>query len=116
MAAARLADVLGRDPHPLVALGREQHLLDQAAALLLGVGALRQRTPGVLDAGGQLVAQLLQLGERKQPRPAAAGDLPLEALAGQLEQKSCDSSSSSRATCSRRLRRAARSSGSVSGA
>ena len=32
-----------RHPHPLVALGVEQHLLDQAPVLLLGVGALGER-------------------------------------------------------------------------
>ena len=65
--AARLADVLGGDPHPLVALGREEHLLDQTPVLLLDVGAVRQRAPRVLARG--------RPGRRAAPpaRPATAG-------------------------------------------
>jgi hypothetical protein len=59
--AAGLSDVLVRDPPPLVALRVEHHLLDQAAVLLLGVRAVRERAADVLDARGQLVAEVLQL-------------------------------------------------------
>jgi hypothetical protein len=50
----------------------ERHLLDQPAVLFFGVGAVRERAAGVPDAGGQLVAKILQLAQGEQPGAAAA--------------------------------------------
>ena len=72
MAAAGLADVLGRDALPLVALRLEHHLLDQAAVPVLDPGPVGQRPPRVRDAGRQLVAQLLELGQGEEARASAA--------------------------------------------
>jgi hypothetical protein len=79
--AAGLPDVGVRDSDPLVALGLELHLLDQAAVLLLDVGAVVQRAAGLRQPLREVVAELLELAERQDPRPAARADLPLEARA-----------------------------------
>ena len=64
---------------PAVTLGFEHHLLDQAAVLLLDPGAVRQRAARVRHVAGELVAELLQLGQREQPRSTAtSGHAPAE--------------------------------------
>src|SRR4051794_19821286 len=70
--AALLADVLRRDTPPPVALRLEHHLLDQAPVAVLDPGAVGQRAAGIRDPARQLVAELLELRQRQQPRPAAA--------------------------------------------
>jgi hypothetical protein len=87
--AARLADVLVCDPHPLVALGLEQHLLDPAALLVLEVGALGERAAAVGDALHELVAELLELPQREDAGASARAHAPVEALArvGRAEQR-----------------------------
>jgi hypothetical protein len=79
--AAALADVLVRDPHPLVLLGLEQHLLDPAAVLLLDVGAVPERLAGVVEALCEVVSELLELREGEQARSAARAHPPVEARA-----------------------------------
>src|SRR5215212_6937031 len=61
--AARLADVVVRDPLPLVPGGIGDQRLDPSTLLLLARGTLAQRTPDVLDPAGQLVAQRLQVAD-----------------------------------------------------
>ena len=53
-----------------MALGLELHLLDQAAVPLLHTGALFQGAAGLGEPLGQVVAQLLELADRHQPRAA----------------------------------------------
>jgi hypothetical protein len=65
-----------------VVLRREEHLLDQAPVLLLHVGAIRQGGSAAPHTVGQVVAQFLELPERKQSGARPAGHPPLEALAG----------------------------------
>jgi hypothetical protein len=79
--APGLADVLVADPLPAVLLGREQHLLDLAAVLLLDVGAVAQRAPRGLDPARELIAHVLQLAEAQQARAAGRGHGELHALA-----------------------------------
>jgi hypothetical protein len=69
--AAGLADVLVADPHPLVLLRREHHLLDQPPVALLDVGPVAQQPPVLVQALRQPVAQLLELAQRKHPGTAA---------------------------------------------
>jgi hypothetical protein len=79
--AAGLADVLVRHPDPFVVLGVEQHLLDEAAILLLHLGALAQRVPRVGHTGREFVAELLELCQRQDARTGLRRHAPLEALA-----------------------------------
>src|SRR5919198_549828 len=79
--AAALADVLVGDPNPLVMLRLEQHLLDQAAVLLLHVGSVGEHSAGLLHPGRQVVAQFLELDQAEHPGPAPRAHVPLEALA-----------------------------------
>jgi hypothetical protein len=79
--APGLADVLVAHPLPAVLLGRQQHLLDLAAVLLLDVGAVAQRAARVLDPARELVAHVLQLAQAQQARPAGGGHGELHALA-----------------------------------
>jgi hypothetical protein len=80
--APRLADVLVGHPDPLVPVGLEQHLLDQLAVLLLDVSAVAESLAGLPHPFCELVAELLELNERQDPRASAGGNLPLESLAG----------------------------------
>ena len=81
MAAAGLADVLTGDVRPVVGLRLEHHLLDQPAVLLLHVSAVGQSPAGVRGALREIVAQLLELGQREQSRTTPAGYIPVEVLA-----------------------------------
>ena len=67
VAATRLADVLARHPHPAVAVRVQEHLLDQAAAPILGNGALGERRAAARDPLHHVVAQLLQLAQAQEP-------------------------------------------------
>src|SRR5215207_5712778 len=64
-----------------MALRLEQHLLDQAAVLILDVGPLAECTAGGGDALGEVVAQLLELAQREDARSAPGAHAELEALA-----------------------------------
>src|SRR3954452_22385118 len=81
MLGAWFTDVLVADAHPLVGRRVEHHLLDPAPVQVLDVGPVAQHLAVVLELVGQVVAQLLELAGRQQARPAARGDVPLEALA-----------------------------------
>ena len=76
-------------------------------------GAVARARGARRRAAGEVVAQLLELGEREQarPPPRAATAGARQPVRGQVEQKTCASSPSSRATWSSSVRRAARSSG-----
>lgn len=51
----------------------EEHRLEPLAGLLLRVAALGQAGARGAELGGEVVAQLLELAEVEEPRPAAAG-------------------------------------------
>src|SRR2546429_553416 len=79
--AARLPDVAVPHPHPAVLLRLEQHLLDQAAVLLLHERPVRQLAAVHLEPLRQLVAHALELAEAEYPGAAARGHLPVAARA-----------------------------------
>lgn len=85
--AAGLADVVARDPHPLVLVRFEEHPLQQLAVAGLDLGPLSQRQAGLGDARREGVAHPLQATEVEGPRrrgdgPHVRGDLhPAEGLA-----------------------------------
>jgi hypothetical protein len=80
--AAGLADVLVRDPDPLV-LGRVLgHLLDQLPVLLLDVGVVVEPALDVLQPDRERIADLLQLVDGEQPGAAHSGNAELDPLSG----------------------------------
>ena len=88
MAAAGLADVLVRDPHPLVIVGRVGHSLDQAPIELLDVAGVIQDALDVGESGRERVADALELIDREHPRSAAGGgDAELDPLARERERE-----------------------------
>jgi hypothetical protein len=80
MTAARQAEVLARDPHPLEVLGGGEHLLDQLLVLGLDPGALGEGGARLGDPLGQTVANRLQLAEVKDPRRGGNGIDPMRHL------------------------------------
>jgi hypothetical protein len=64
-------------------LGRDQHLLEQLAVSLLDPAAARDLRLGFAKAGGEAIADPLELGNAEDPRPAAGADAPLDSLAGE---------------------------------
>ena len=81
MFAARLADVLIRDPYPAELVRVGDHPLDHRPALLLGVGAAGHLGPGVSEAVGKPVANSLELANPEHPRPPCGANGPLDPLA-----------------------------------
>src|SRR5436305_10238117 len=79
---AGFADVAVAHPHPAVLLGLEQHLLDQAAVVLLHQRALGQLAAVVLEPLGQVVTDGLELAETEDARTAARRHPPVEPGAG----------------------------------
>jgi hypothetical protein len=79
--APGFADVLVIDPDPLVGGRIDGHLLDQLAVLLLDVGDVVEAALDVLEAGGQGVANALELVHREESRPAHSGNTEVDALA-----------------------------------
>jgi hypothetical protein len=85
MAAARLADVGAADPDPPVSLGGGKHLAQKFAVRLLDEGAVGEGAVGLGDAGGERIADALQLAEVEDARrpdgidPVRDGD-PAEPL------------------------------------
>lgn len=73
MAAADLAEVVARDPQPLVALRGREHPLEQLAVAGLELLALAQSGASVLDPARQRVADGLQLTEVERPWLAGEG-------------------------------------------
>src|SRR6476619_3795129 len=59
--AARLADVLVREPLPFVPGGVRGDCLEPDTVLLLGVGPLAKRAADLLDPVGEIVAQRLEV-------------------------------------------------------
>src|SRR5438045_7023827 len=76
--AAGLADVAVADAHPAVLLRLDQHLLDQAAVVLLHERPLGQLTAVPLEPVRQLVPHALQLAQAEDARPAAGAHAPVE--------------------------------------
>src|SRR5690349_16337113 len=76
--AAGLADVAVAHAHPAVLLGLEQHLLDQAAVVLLHESPLGQLAAVVLEPVRQLVADGLELPQAEDARTAARWHPPVE--------------------------------------
>lgn len=68
MAAARLADVSARNPHPLVLGGSRQHFLQQVAISSLELVLLPQGVAGLPDSIRKRVANPLELLEPRNPR------------------------------------------------
>jgi hypothetical protein len=81
VATAGLADVLIGDDYPAVALGLDQHPLEQAPVGLLGVGSPPELALGVAQAEREGVAGALELTGRQDPRSSQRADLPFEAAA-----------------------------------
>lgn len=63
MATARIAEILARDPHPLVLGGSRQHLLQQVAIASLELLLPLQGIAGLRDPVGKRVANPLELLE-----------------------------------------------------
>jgi hypothetical protein len=78
VAAAGLADVLVRDPNPLIRGRVLGHALDQGAVLLLDVADVVKHSLDVLHAGGEGVADLLELVHREDPGAAQARHLEID--------------------------------------
>ena len=89
-AAAALAEVGVADAHEAVLAGRDEHALQQAAGLLLALGALVQLRAGPGELVRQAVAQDLELAEIEHPRRRGAaareGDIDARAREGRDER------------------------------
>lgn len=68
--AATLAELLVGDGLELVLARREQHALEANSVLLLLAAASLELEAGVTQAGGERVAQRLELAEGEHPRTA----------------------------------------------
>lgn len=73
MAAARLAEVVARDPHPLVILRRSQHPFQELAVAGLQLVPLPVGAAGVLDPGREGVTDPLQLAQGEGLRRVGDG-------------------------------------------
>jgi hypothetical protein len=76
--AAGLADVLVRDPDPLVGGGIGGHLLDQSSMQLLNLDAIVKAVPHIPDPGRKAVANPLQLVDSEHSRTTHPGNAELE--------------------------------------
>jgi hypothetical protein len=91
VAAAGLADVGAADPDPPVSLGGGKHLAQKFAVGLLDEGAVGEGAVGLGDAGGERIADALQLAEVEDARrpggtdPVGDGD-PAEPLGDEPAQ------------------------------
>jgi hypothetical protein len=72
--AARQAEVGAADAQPAVGGGVGQHRGDELTVGLLDGVALRQRPLRLGDAGGEGIAELLELAEVEDPRRARGTD------------------------------------------
>jgi hypothetical protein len=81
LTTAPLADVLSGDTHPPVALGRGDHVLEEATVCLLDLAAPRELCLRVAQPHREPVANPLQLGDAQHARPADRTDGPVETLA-----------------------------------
>jgi hypothetical protein len=76
--ALALADVLVRNPDPVVPVRVGDHLLDQEAVGLLDVRATRDLGLRLAHPDDQRVADALEIGRGEHPRPARAADAPVD--------------------------------------
>ena len=73
VAAARQAEVVAADLHPLEVRRRGQHLAQQLVVRGLDPGPLAQGQPRLGDPLGEIVAQPLELAEAEDPGLAGDG-------------------------------------------
>jgi hypothetical protein len=78
MLARALPDVLGGDPHPVVALGLGDHRLEQSAVGLLDLAAPTQLHLGVAQPDRERVADAFELRHAEHSRTTHSGYSPLD--------------------------------------
>lgn len=78
MLAWALADVLGGNPHPPIALGRRDHGLEQPAIRLLDLATPTELRLSLAEPDREPVADPLELGDTKNARPADSGHIPMD--------------------------------------
>jgi hypothetical protein len=79
--ALALADVLVRDPDPVVPVRVRDHLLDQQAVRLLDVRAASDLGLRLADPDDERVADALEIGRAEHARPAGGADAPVDPAA-----------------------------------
>lgn len=80
VAATSLAEIVTRDPQPLVVARRGEHALEQLPVAALELGPLAKGQAGVLDAIRELVADRLELAQAKRAgRRCASRDVGRQA-------------------------------------
>jgi hypothetical protein len=79
--ALALADVLVRDPDPVVPVRVRDHLLDQQAVRLLDVRAASDLGLRLADPDDERVADALEIGCAEHARPAGGADAPVDPAA-----------------------------------
>jgi hypothetical protein len=83
MPAAGLADVLVRDPDPLVGRGIGGHLLDQLPVLLLDVGVAGESALDHLESRREPVADPFELVHREDAGPTGGCNRELDPIPGE---------------------------------
>jgi hypothetical protein len=74
-----LAEILGRDPHPVVALGRRDHRLEKAAILFLDLAPASDLRLSLAEPHREPVAHPLELGDAEDAGPTDGGNAPVDA-------------------------------------
>jgi hypothetical protein len=82
VAAARLPDVLGRDPNPSVSLRRDDHRLQQATVGLLDLASPPELGLRLAEPHGEAIADSLELARVEHSGSAHRRHPPLDSLAG----------------------------------
>src|SRR5215207_7194599 len=109
MLAWALADVLGGNPHPPIALGRRDHGLEQPAIRLLDLATPTELRLSLAEPDREPVADPLELGDTKNARPADSGHIPMDPRSREGRCEELASRFSSSAICRRSSWRAWRS-------
>jgi hypothetical protein len=74
-----LADILGGDAHPAVAVGRRDHRLEQAAILLLDLAPASDLRLSLAEPHREPVADPLELGDAEDAGSTHGGNAPVDA-------------------------------------
>jgi hypothetical protein len=74
-----LAEILGGDSHPVVALGRRDHRLEQAAILLLYLAPASDLRLSLAEPHREPVAHPLELRDAEDAGATDGGDAPVDA-------------------------------------